>query len=159
MESQKAQKQSTVRNRVDKNVLSTILHRKDSDGLHFKEVCSFILAKMGLEFDKTYTIQEIVEKVIESGNEINTIRNQKFDSAFYEGIKGEFISDFQKKMVSRFILETPEEFDEALKEFDKTETIDAVEIVHAPNMRGEKEEIIRIIGKEGRLIITVKVPY
>jgi hypothetical protein len=156
MASQKEQKQLTDRN---KNVLSTILNRKDSDGLHFKEVCSFILAKMNLEFDKTYTIHEIVERVIESGNEINTIRNQKFDSDFYQGIKGDFISDFQKKIVSRIILDSPDEFHESLKEFNDVETIDVVDIIHSQNMKGEKEELIRIKGKSGKLIITVKVPY
>jgi hypothetical protein len=56
-------------------------------------------------------------------------------------------------------LDSPDEFHESLKEFNDVETIDAVDIIHSQNMKGEKEELIRIKGKSGKLIITVKVPY
>lgn len=155
MEFQKGQKPSIDPN----NMLSTIAHRKDIDGLHIKDVCAFILAKMGLEFDKKYTIKEMVDRIVKSGNEIYTIRGLKFNSGFYNIMGEAFNTPFKRKAIAKIILEEPEEFELALEEFDVEVTIDSVDLVHTENEKGVKEELVRINEATGKQILIVKLPY
>lgn len=155
MESQKGQKPSTDPN----NVLSTIAHRKDIDGLHIRDVCAFILAKMDLEFDKKYTIKDIVDRIIKTGNEIYSIRGSKFNTGFYKIMGESFNTPFKRKLISKIILEEPEEFESALEELDVEVTIDSVDLVHTENGKGDKEELVRINEFTGKQILIVKLPY
>ena len=155
MASQKEQKLSTGRNK-NKSDLSTIVMRKDMEGLHFKEICSFILSKMGLEFDKEYKLKEIVDKIVESGNNISYVNGKKFDADFYYGIKDKFDSKFQMKTIGKILLESPEEFEEVLNELDNTDTITGVEIFRSSK---EKEELVKLIGKSLFPIVIINIPY
>lgn len=115
MESQKEQNPLTTRNNsriidgVD-NTVTLCSVRNDIDrGLnkefHFREVVAWIMSRMHLEFDKKYKLSEIINNVLETGNQIESVKGKYFDSDLYLGVKDQITTDFRKHVLLNILVE------------------------------------------------------
>jgi len=83
----------------------------NDNGFHFKEVIAWVMSHMGLEFNQEYPIQEIIDKVIASGNTIKTVKGRQFNTSIYQGIKTELGNDFKVKTLLNLLFQEEGEED------------------------------------------------
>lgn len=94
---------------------------------HFREVAAWILSRMNIELGKKYKLREIIDNVIETGNQIDLVEGKHFDSDLYIGVKDQITTAFTKHVLLNVLIEEDKEresFDYILEHINDEVTID-----------------------------------
>jgi hypothetical protein len=120
---------------------------------------------MHLEFDKKYKLSEIINNVLETGNQIRNVKGKYFDSDLYLGVKGQIMTDFRKHVLLNILVEDESEKESLsyiLEHLNDEVTINQAVLISHINIT-QTEYILRLYSTDqdnsSEQIVVIVIPY
>lgn len=184
MKYQKEQNQSTSQNNISHGIIvyntediieqgntKTLFSVRNNivsvpnEGFHFREVVAWIMSRMHLEFGKKYKLSEIINNVLETGNQIRNVKGKYFDSDLYLGVKGQITTDFRKHVLLNILVEDESEKESLayiLEHLNDEVTINQADLISHINI-AQTEYILKLYSTDkdnlNEQIVVIVIPY
>lgn len=156
---------STISNTVTLCSIKNNIDMSLNKEFHFREVVAWIMSKMNLEFDKKYKLREIINNILETGNQVESVKGKYFDSDLYLGIKDQITTDFRKHVLLNILVEEEskrEALDYILDHINDEVTINEASLTSHISI-SETEYHLKLYSLSGLGIdvpvVAIRIPY